>query len=44
VRSFSVPVDADETKLAAEFRDGILHVTLPKAVGAKPRAIEVAIK
>lgn len=33
------PVDAD--KITAEYRDGILTVTLPKAAEAKPRQIAV---
>jgi HSP20 family protein len=43
VRSFAVPDDADETKVMAEFKDGLLHVHLPKSEKAKPRAIEVKV-
>ncbi|MDP2762155.1 MAG: Hsp20 family protein [Sideroxyarcus sp.] len=31
VRSFRVPDDADENKIKAEFKDGMLNVTLPKS-------------
>jgi HSP20 family protein len=31
----------DEGKISAEYRDGVLTVTLPKAEGAKPKQIAV---
>jgi HSP20 family protein len=43
VRSFAVPDDADETKVMAEFKDGLLNIHLPKSEKAKPRAIEVKV-
>jgi HSP20 family protein len=43
VRNFTVPDDADETNVMAEFKDGVLLVSLPKSEKAKPRAIEVTI-
>jgi HSP20 family protein len=43
VRTFTVPDDADETNVMAEFKDGVLLVSLPKSEKAKPRAIEVTI-
>ena len=43
VRTFAVPDDTDETKVMAEFKDGLLHVHLPKSEKAKPRAIEVKV-
>lgn len=43
MRSFCVPDDADESAIKAEFKDGILNVTLPKSVAAKPSAIEVSV-
>jgi HSP20 family protein len=43
VRSFTVPDNADDTKVVAEFRDGVLHVHLLKAEKAKPKAIEVKV-
>lgn len=42
-RSFSLPEDADGTKVAAEFKDGVLKVRLPKSEKAKPKSIEVKI-
>lgn len=42
-RSFRVPDDADENSVKAEFKDGMLNVTLAKSEKAKPKAIEVAV-
>ena len=41
VRSFSLPNVIDETKVRAEYKDGVLSLRLPKAKHAKPKAIEV---
>jgi HSP20 family protein len=38
-----VPPDADETKIDAEFRDGLLKVHLPKSERAKPKTIDVKV-
>src|SRR5690242_8876427 len=43
-RSFTLPADADSTKVTAEFRDGVLKVHLPTTPVAKSRAIEVKVK
>jgi HSP20 family protein len=43
VRSFRVPDDADESAIKAEFKDGMLNVTLPKSAKAKPKSVDVAI-
>ncbi len=43
VRTFRVPKNADAEKVAAEFRDGVLRVALPKLEEAKPKSIEVAV-
>ncbi|HLZ35540.1 MAG TPA: Hsp20/alpha crystallin family protein [Nitrospira sp.] len=43
VRSFTLPEDADGTKVSAEYKDGVLKVHLPKSEKAKPKAIEVKI-
>ena len=43
MRSFRVPGDADESAVKAEFKDGMLNVTLPKSAKAKPRSIEVSV-
>ena len=44
VRSFSVPATVETDKVAADYRDGVLTVTLPKKEAAKPRQEKVAIK
>lgn len=43
VRSFQVPDDADETAVKAEFKDGMINVTLPKSAKAKAKAINVTV-
>jgi HSP20 family protein len=43
VRSFTLPDDADATKVKAEFKNGLLTVHLPKSEKAKPKQIEVNI-
>ena len=43
MRSFTLPEDADGSKVNAEYKDGVLKVHLPKAERAKPKAIEVKI-
>jgi HSP20 family protein len=42
-RSFSVPDDADDTKVSAEFKDGVLLVRLAKSEKAHPKQIEVKV-
>jgi HSP20 family protein len=44
VRSFTVPENADGSKVNATFTDGMLSVHLPKVEEAKPRTVEVKIK
>ncbi len=43
MRSFRLPDDADESAVKAEFKDGILHVTLSKTTKAKPKSISVSV-
>jgi len=43
VRRMAVPTDVDEQKVAAEFKDGVLTVHLPKSAIAKPRAVDVKV-
>lgn len=42
-RTFSVPRDVDDKKVAAEFKDGLLTVHIPKTEAVKPRTIEVKV-
>ena len=44
VRSFSVPNTFDTENIAAEFKNGVLSVTLPKKEAAKPRQVKVEVK
>jgi len=43
LRTFAVPLDAEENKVAADFKDGILRVHLPKTEKPRPKAIEVKV-
>ena len=43
VRRLSVPTDVDQAQVAADFKDGVLNVRLPKAANAKPRSVEVKV-
>lgn len=43
-RVFTLPPTVDVENVNAEFKDGVLRVTLPKREEAKPRSIEVNIK
>jgi len=43
LRSFTLPEDADSSKVNAEYKDGVLKVHLPKSEKAKPKAIEVKV-
>lgn len=43
-RSFSLPQDADESKIYAETKDGVLKVHIPKTVQSRPKPIEIQVK
>jgi HSP20 family protein len=43
VRTLTLPAEIDEAKVTAEYRQGVLLLTLPKAEHAKPRRITVAV-
>ena len=43
MRSFTLPEDADGSKVNAEYKDGVLKVHLPKSEKAKPKSIEVKV-
>ena len=42
-RNFTLPEDADSTKVTAEFRDGVLKVHLPTTPIAKSKATQVKV-
>lgn len=42
-RIFSVPADAEEEKVSAQFKDGVLMVHLPKGETAKPKRLEIKV-
>jgi len=43
-RYFSLPETIDGEKVQAEFKNGVLTITLPKKEAAKPRTIKVAVQ
>jgi len=43
-RSFSVPGTIKVNEIDAQYKDGVLTLTLPKAEEAKPKSIEVKVK
>lgn len=42
-RTIALPCEVDESKIAAQYKNGILEVTLPKAEKAKPKRISVNV-
>jgi HSP20 family protein len=44
LRTFTLPDDADAKKIAAEFKDGVLKVHVPKTPSAKPKPVEVKVQ
>jgi HSP20 family protein len=42
-RSFTLPNVVDTGNIKAEYRDGVLHMTLPKREEAKPRQIQINV-
>lgn len=43
-RSFRVPDDVDESKIAAKFDKGVMTISLPKAASAKPKGRQIPVK
>ena len=42
-RSFTLPNVVDTDKIKAEYKDGVLRVTLPTREEAKPKQISIAV-
>ena len=43
-RSFAVPNSFDTEKIAADYKNGVLSVSLPKKEAARPRQVKVEVK
>jgi HSP20 family protein len=43
VRTIDLPVEVDEGRIQAEYKNGLLVVTLPKAENARPKQINVKV-
>jgi HSP20 family protein len=41
LRTIDLPIDIDSEGVQADYRDGVLIVTLPKAETARPKRIEI---
>jgi HSP20 family protein len=42
-RSFTLPSLVDQQHIKADFKDGVLQVTLPKREEAKPKQIQISV-
>ena len=40
-RTISVPIEIDPGRIAAEYRDGVLALSIPRAESQKPRTIKI---
>jgi HSP20 family protein len=43
-RTFELPIPVDSGKIQADFKDGILSISMPKVEEAKPREIAINVK
>lgn len=43
LRTFSVPGSVDQSKIGAEYKDGVLQIRLPKRNEQKPKKIDIKI-
>lgn len=43
LRTFSVPGSVDQAKIGAEYKDGVLQISLPKHSEQKPKKIDIKI-
>jgi len=44
MRSFTLPEDADASKIKAELKNGVLSIRLPKDEALKPRPVAIKVK
>ena len=42
-RTYSVPGSVEQAKIAAEYKDGVLQISLPKRTEQKPKKIDIKI-
>lgn len=42
-RSFRMPVDTEESSVKAEFKEGVLSITLSKSEKARPKAVSISV-
>ncbi len=42
-RTFGIPDDADDSKVSADFKDGVLQVRIAKRENARPKVIDVKV-
>ena len=43
-RTIQLPADIDADKIKAQYKDGVLNLTLPKPESMKPKEIEIEVK
>lgn len=43
VRTFTVPGSVDQSKIAADYKDGVLQITLPKRKEPKAQRVEIKV-
>ena len=43
-RAFPLPADVERERIEAQFKDGVLRVTLPKSAAAQPRGARIEVK
>ena len=43
VRSFALPGSVEPDKVAAEYNDGLLTITIPKREEAKPKTVKINV-
>ena len=44
VRTFALPSTVDTDKVAADYKDGVLTIGLPRKESSKPRQVKVAVQ